>query len=287
MNPQFETVELEGNSCFRTQHFKCGYLQDDHSWHYHPECELTYIIKGIGTRFIGDSVEHFNEGDLVLIAPNIPHCWTNNSKGEENEIVTMQFLPTCLGNDFLNSPDAQVLIEMFQRAKRGILIKNLDSGAIGKLLIELHKKNGLPRLSGFIDILDLVCRNKDNELLASELYAIDVSEFHSGRMRKVMEYIQEHLVDEIRQTDIAELVHMTPQGFSRFFRSTTGRTFVSFVNIVRIMEACRLLVSSEDDITQIAFECGYGNLSNFNRRFMEQKHCTPSEYRNNHNLLKG
>lgn len=286
MNPQFETVELEGNSCFRTQHFKCGYLQDDHSWHYHPECELTYIVKGKGTRFIGDSVEHFHEGDLVLIAPNIPHCWTNNSKDEENEIVTMQFLPTCLGNDFLNSPDAHVLIEIFKRAKRGILIKNLDSGAIGKRLIELHKKNGLPRLSGFIDILDLVCRNNDNELLASELYAIDVSEFHSGRMRKVMEYIQEHLVDEIRQTDIAELVHMTPQGFSRFFRSTTGRTFVSFVNIVRIMEACRLLVSSEDDITSIAFECGYGNLSNFNRRFMEQKHCTPSDYRSNHNLLK-
>jgi AraC-like DNA-binding protein len=199
----------------------------------------------------------------------------------------MQFLPTCLGKDFLNSPDAHALIEMFQRAKRGLLIKNLESGAIGNLLIELHKKIGLPRLSGFIDILDLVCRNNDNELLASELYAIDVSEFHSGRMRKVMEYIQEHLVDEIRQTDIAELVHMTPRGFSRFFRSTTGRTFVSFVNIVRIMEACRLLVSSEDDITQIAFECGYGNLSNFNRRFMEQKHCTPSEYRNNHNLLKG
>jgi AraC-like DNA-binding protein len=286
MNPQFETVQLEGNSCFRTEHFKCDYLQDDHSWHYHPECELTYIIKGKGTRFIGDSVEHFNEGDLVLIAPNIPHCWASHVKGENNEIVTMQFLPTCLGNDFLNSPDAHALINIFKQAKRGILIKGQQAKTIGKHLVKLHKKDGLARLSGFIDILDLVCSNEVNDLLASELYAIDVSEFHSGRMRKVMEYIQAHLVDEIRQTDIAELVHMTPQGFSRFFRSTTGRTFVSFVNIVRIMEACRLLVSSKEDITTIAFECGYGNLSNFNRRFMEQKNCTPTEYRNNQNLLK-
>lgn len=287
MNPQFETIQLEGHSCFRTEHFECDYLQDDHSWHYHPECELTYIIKGKGTRFIGDSVEHFNEGDLVLIAPNIPHCWTSHNKGEENEIVTMQFLPTCLGEDFLNSPDAHGLIEVFKRAKRGILIKNKQANIIGQHLIKLHKKTGLSRLSGFIDILDLVCASSENDLLASELYAIDVSEFHSGRMRKVMEYIQAHLVDEIRQTDIAELVHMTPQGFSRFFRSTTGRTFVSFVNIVRIMEACRLLVSSKEDITTIAFECGYGNLSNFNRRFMEQKNCTPTEYRNNQGLLKG
>ncbi len=287
MNPLFETVQLEGNSCFRTEHFTCGYLQDDHSWHYHPECELTYIIKGKGTRFIGDSVEHFNAGDLVLIAPNIPHCWTNHNKGENNEIVTMQFLPTCLGDDFLKSPDAQELIEVFQRAKRGILIKDKQASIIGDLLIKLHRKEGLSRLSGFIDILGLVTSSSDNDLLASELYAIDVSEFHSGRMRKVMEYIQTHLVDEIRQTDIAELVHMTPQGFSRFFRSTTGRTFVSFVNIVRIMEACRLLASSKEDITTIAFECGYGNLSNFNRRFMEQKNCTPTEYRNNQSLLKG
>ncbi|WOH36168.1 AraC family transcriptional regulator [Thalassotalea fonticola] len=285
MNPLFETVQLEGNSCFKTQHFECGYLQDDHSWHYHPECELTFIVKGKGTRFIGDSVEHFDEGDLVLIAPNIPHCWANNNKDEHNEIVTMQFLPTCLGDDFLNSPDAHVLVEMFSRAKRGMQIKGNVAAQVGQLLISLHEKNGLSRLSGFIEILDLISQSNDNSLLSSELYAIDNSEFHSGRMRKVMEYIQAHLIDEIRQTDIAELVHMTPQGFSRFFRATTGRTFVSFVNIVRIMEACRLLVSSEEDITTIAFECGYGNLSNFNRRFMEQKNCTPTEYRNNHSLI--
>lgn len=286
MNPQFETVELEGHSCFKTHHFSCGYLQDDHSWHYHPECELTYIVKGEGTRFIGDSVEHFSAGDLILIAPNIPHCWANNTKDEQNEIVTMQFLPTCLGAEFLKSPDAHVLIEMFQKAKRGILIHHEEANKIGQLILSLHRKEGLARLSGFIEILDLFSRSKEQHLLASELYAIDVSEFHSGRMRKVMEYIQANLVEEIRQTDIADLVHMTPQGFSRFFRSTTGRTFVSFVNIVRIMEACRLLVSSEEDITSIAFQCGYGNLSNFNRRFMEQKNCTPTEYRNNQSLLK-
>ncbi len=287
MKPLFETVELEGHSCFRTQHIHCDYLQDDHGWHYHPECELTYIIKGSGIRFVGDSVEQFESGDLVLIGPNIPHCWANDkSTNQDNELVTLQFLPTCLGDDFLNSPDANVLLEIFENAKRGFNIQGKDAIELGNKLKTLHTVEGLSRLSQFIDILDGISKSKQTQKLTSELYAIDNSEFHSGRMKTVMDYIQSHLIDEIKQTEIAELVGLTPQGFSRFFRTSTGRTFVSFVNIVRIMEACRLLVAGEQDITEIAFQCGYGNLSNFNRRFMELKKCTPSEYRRSHNIIK-
>jgi AraC-like DNA-binding protein len=289
MDPQFETVELEGDSCFRTLHFHCDSLQKNHNWHYHPECELTYVLQGEGTRFVGDSVDHFKAGDLVMVGPNIPHCWTNddvnNKASPKNELVVLQFMPTCLGEDFLNSPDAQALRDVFERAKRGLVISSEQSLVIGDKMLQLDQAKGLARLGGFIDIMDQISQLNEYQLLTSELYIADNSEFHSGRMKKVMDYIQTHLMDDIRQTEIAEQVSMTPQGFSRFFRSTTGRTFVSFVNIMRIMEACRLLVNSDNDITDIAFGCGYGNLSNFNRRFAELKHCTPSEYRKNHQQL--
>ena len=123
------------------------------------------------------------------------------------------------------------------------------------------------------------------EALTSELYVNDTRDFHGGRMGKVMAYVKENLREDIKQSDVAELVAMTPQGFSRFFRATTGRTFVSFVNVMRIMEACRLLVNTDEDIIDIAFKCGYANLSNFNRRFAELKNTTPREYRAQHSRL--
>jgi transcriptional regulator GlxA family with amidase domain len=111
-------------------------------------------------------------------------------------------------------------------------------------------------------------------------------EFHGGRMTRIVDYVRDKLGEEIKQTDVAELVAMTPQGFSRFFRATTGRTFVSFVNVMRITQACKLLVNTRGDITDIAFECCYGNLSNFNRRFQELKHTTPRDYRAQHGRLE-
>lgn len=285
MKAQFETIELEGNSCFRTSHYQSSYLQDDHGWHYHPECELTFVLKGKGTRFVGDSVEYYTPGDLVLIGPNIPHCWANNQPNEDNEIITMQFLPNCLGDDFLNSPEAKSLLPIFEHAKRGLFLKGKQVQEIGKAMMQTHQLEGLPRLVSFISLLDLITKEPDYELLVSSVYSSDTKEFNSQRMKAITEYIQNNLENDIKQTDVAELVHMTPQGFSRFFKTATGRTFVSFVNVVRIMEASRLLASTTTDITDIAFQCGYGNLSNFNRRFLELKGCTPTEYRKKHQVI--
>ena len=122
--------------------------------------------------------------------------------------------------------------------------------------------------------------------LTSELYQIDTSEFHGGRMTRVVDYVTAHLGEEIKQTDVAQALGMNPQSFSRFFKTTTGRTFVSFVNVMRIMEACRLLVNTDQDITEIAYNSGYGNLSNFNRHFRDLKQTTPREYREMHRQLE-
>lgn len=289
MDPQYEAVELEGNSVIKTFSLQCAVLQDDHAWHYHPECELTYILKGEGTRFIGDNVQHFGPGDLVFSGPNLPHCWTNDDTDDKdpqrNSLLVLQFKPECFGSDFIISPDAQSLVELIEYSKRGLRFSGPVVEQVGAAIERLQGESGLTRLTTFVHLLDLLVQAENVEELTSELYVNDTRDFHGGRMGKVMAYVKQNLSEDIKQSEVADLVSMTPQGFSRFFRATTGRTFVSFVNVMRIMEACRLLVSTDEDIIDIAFQCGYANLSNFNRRFSELKQTTPREYRSQHSKL--
>lgn len=285
MDPKLETVQLEGNNSIRFLHFQCEAFQQNHSWHYHPECELSYLVKGSGTRFVGDSVERFAAGDLVFIGPHIPHCWVSDDGEADNEMLVLQFNVECLGGDFLKVPEASPLEGLLQEAKRGIRYFSEANRVIKVLLQKIETHQGLYRISLFIQLLDALCRAQDKSPLTSQLYVVDNSQFHSGRLNRVMDYVKKHLADNIKQTDVAAWVNMTPQSFSRFFRATTGRTFVSFVNLMRINEACRQLACGGDDIMDIAFRCGYANLSNFNRRFSEIKQLTPSEYRRQQRLI--
>ena len=284
MEPKLETVELDGSTSLRTLHYECSAFQTNHDWHFHPECELSYVIHGTGTRFIGDSVDHFNPGDLVFIGPNIPHCWVSDEEESQNEMTVLQFSPTCLGEEFLNTPEASQLKALLTQAKRGLHYKG-GTSQIKSRLDQIENSSGLERIAHFIRLLDLLSSVEDKVLLTSELYFADNSEFHSGRLGKVMSYVKANLSADIKQTDVADVVCMTPQSFSRFFKATTGKTFVSFVNVMRITKACRLLANSKEDIIDIAFECGYSNLSNFNRRFSEIKKTTPSEYRKQHQFV--
>ena len=154
MDPQFEAVELEGDTVIKTFPVHCALLQDNHSWHYHPECELTYIIKGEGTRFIGDNVQHFGPGDLIFCGPNLPHCWINDDKNSDdparNQLLVLQFKPDCLGTEFLESPDAKPLKQLIKTGQRGMNISGQGADNIVAALQELQKSAGMSRLTSFV-----------------------------------------------------------------------------------------------------------------------------------------
>ena len=287
MDPRFETVQLDGDSSFRALHFKCDSLRKDHSWHYHPELELTQIVKGRGTQFVGDSVVRFKEGDLLMLGAGLPHCWVDDEGiGQENELVVIQFKTDFLSVDFLEMPEALGLKQLFQRSLRGLNCAGPAADKIKNLMWEMVETTGLARLNRLLRALELLVPEDSSQPLTSELYKIDTSEFHGGRMTRVVDYVTAHLGEEIKQTDVAQALGMNPQSFSRFFKTTSGRTFVSFVNVMRIMEACRLLVNTNQEITEIAYNSGYGNLSNFNRQFRELKQITPRQYRELHEQLE-
>lgn len=279
MIPQFEPVAMTDGSFIRSLHVRCRNFQDNHTWHFHPEFEISYILKGAGTRFIGDSVEAFQAGELLLLGPNVPHCWVSSDTHQPCEMLVLQFNAKHLGDAFWELSDMTELKSWLDGAKRGIRFSLGLEGDTHRFFRQVIEDNGLARFSSFWQLLASLMNLPGQHPVVSECYRLDGAKFHGGRLSKVISYIREHLTGQIKQAVVADRVGMTSQSFSRFFKASTGRTFVSFVNQMRVAEVCRLLEETDTDVMDIAYCCGYNNLSNFNRRFAEVMNTTPSDYR--------
>ncbi|WOH38112.1 AraC family transcriptional regulator [Thalassotalea fonticola] len=284
MEPVFENVQTNEGSSFSCFRVKCHDLNEDHDWHYHPEYELIWIIRGEGTRFVGDCVEPYQSGDMVLIGPNLPHCWQNSYSqfSKDSELLVIQFNSSCFGADFLQLPEAGLISRLLINATKGLSISGKTAVKISKQMSFLYQQQGMNKLLSLIKILDQLASSDELKVLTTPEYDLhsNINNTNLRRIENIYSYVRTNLGEDINQTEIAGIVGLTTQGFSRFFKKYTGLTFVKFVNILRINEACRLLVRENFDVTQIAYMCGYQNISNFNRRFQEIKGSTPSDFRN-------
>ena len=289
MEPRFETVEVDAASSFRSMWFTCASFAEDHTWHYHPEFELTWMIRSHGTRFVGDNIEPYRPGDIVLIGPDLPHCWHDESDGDSPEAVVIQFRPETFGRDFLDLPEFEPIKRLFRASKCGLHIDGETATRVQAQLRALFEKKGIARLIGLLDVLRVLAESEnDLRYLASADYHItnDITEVNRQRVELIHRYVRQNLASEINQADVARLVSLTPPAFSRFFRRATGQTFVGFVNILRINEVCRTMTESNECITSIAMNCGYNNIANFNRQFLALKGMNPSQFRERHLRLK-
>lgn len=280
MNPLYENINTDDGSFLKCLNVVSKKLTDDHSWHYHPELEITCVVRGQGTLFIGDSVNSYAPGHVALIGADLPHCWIDdNENDEDNEILVLQFREAELEQRLVGSTARKMLDKVVVDATRGIGFLSPQSQVVQKLMWKTYTEVGLLRLSSFLELLQVIYDIKSSLFFCDESYCVDHQNFLGERMLDVVEFVQKNIASDIRQSDVALTLDMTPQSFSRFFRACTGRTFVSFVNAMRVARACQLLINSSKEITEIAFSCGYGNLSNFNRRFKEEKGVSPSMYR--------
>jgi AraC-like DNA-binding protein len=294
MKPKFENIESDEGSSFLCQLRSSKSFMEDHSWHFHPEYELLWIVKSQGSRFVGDSINHFQAGDLVLLGPNIPHCWVDdsppcddNGDDEPPEWILVQFSKNCFGSGFLDLSEAALIRKLLERSHRGLHITGQAATQVADLLKTLVEQRRFPRLITLMQILHLLSQSDEINELTSQNYRLDsdIKERDSKRIEKAHRYIHENIDKQISQADVASIIGLTPEAFSRFFKKATGLTFVNFVNVVRISKACSLLNQNEADISDIAYRCGYQNISNFNRQFLKRKNMTPGQYREMHRTL--
>ncbi len=251
------------------------------TWHFHPEFQITLVLKSTGYRLVGDSITPLVPGDLVLVGANLPHVWQQDSGGGRTAVhaIVVRFLGTWLGRDFLELPEAAAVQRLLARAGRGWHITGRTRDAVAERLARLVGAQGLGRVAELLGILDVLAGSRELRPIASAGFVPDLSPADQGRMARVTAHIHAHLTGTIDRATVARAAHLSEGAFSRFFKLRTGKTLPEYVNELRVGRACRLLAEEERKVTDVALDCGFRNLANFNRRFRELMRRTPSEYR--------
>lgn len=253
--------------------------------HYHKELELNYVVKGSGMRFIGDHIEPFTDGDMVLVGSNLPHVWKNdkeffNPKSElKATVINFHFLKDFAGDGWSQLPEFYNIHDMLENSLRGIKILGKTKKRVEKEMIKMFRLKKGDRIIQLIKILNLIADSSDYQLLASHGFLQTNHAIKNDRIEKVIDYMLKHFSEEISLEDVADMANMNASAFSRYFKRSTNKSFMGFLIEIRIGFACKLLLEDNYNISEVCYESGFNNQSNFNKQFKIVTGKTPKEYR--------
>jgi len=280
-----EIIPLTKNDCFTIfSRTKTGF---DFPLHYHEEFELNFIMNAKNAqRIIGDHINEIDDLELVLAGPNLQHGWfTHKCKSEEIKEITIQFHRDLFDEKFLQRNQMSFIRNMFEKSFRGILFSKETTQSIMPRLIELTQKHGFDSVLELMSVLHDLSISRNMKTLSDSSFAPTENSFsyNSRRVEKVMQYLNINFDKDVTLAEAAKIALMTEVAFSRFFKTRTGKTFVDTLNEIRLGHASRMLIGTTQNITEIAYNCGFNNMSNFNRIFKKKKNCTPKEFRDTYN----
>jgi AraC-like DNA-binding protein len=256
----------------------------DPNWHFHPHYQLFTVIKGTGTRFIGDDIRHFEEGDTVFLGPNMPHLWRSDRNYFEKESllktegIVVYFKEDFLGNDFFEKPEMFDIKSFLKNSERGLDLTGTLGEEMVRDLKELLGLTGFEGISKLLNILHKLSVTNDYQYISSSNYTNTHKISETERMRIVHEYVLKHFKENINLSTVASLSNMTEAAFCRYFKSRTNKTFSDFVKEIRIGNACKMLQDENKSISQTCYESGYNTVSNFNNQFKSLKGVSPLQY---------
>ena len=281
MNEQIlrEITPLTQSDCFTL--FTRLNKKFDFPLHYHEEYELNFILNAEGAkRIVGDSIEVTEDAELVLVGPNVTHGWfEHKSKSDNIYEITIQWHKDFLDDKFLRRNQMNFIQNMFERSVKGILFSKETTKAITPRLIALSKKHGFDSVMELFSILHDLSISRNMRSLSNVSPNNEQFNFNSRRVEKAFEYMNANFDKRVSLVEVAKLVNMTEVAFSRFFKKRTGYTFIDSLNDIRLGHASRKLIDSTHSIAEICYDCGFNNMSNFNRIFKKKKNATPKEYR--------
>ncbi len=280
-DPSYELMDdHNGLSIIYRQHgFPCPLVR----WHFHKEYELHLIVASSGKVFIGDYIGNFYPESLFLTGPNLPHNWI--SQVAEDEVVPKRDMLVNFTDELFDSAnpvfnELKALAPLLERAKYGIEFRCKHTIAQAMTLMQrIEDARGVARLGHFLILLEVLSACEDYQLLSGVTTPQLADEHSVDRTNRAVDYIFAHYARELPLEEVADYLGMKPTYFSRVFKQATGRTFIEFVNRLRISKSCELLADGDKAVTDVCFESGFNNISNFNRRFQQLKGMTPSHYR--------
>lgn len=257
--------------------------------HKHEELELNFVENSDGARrIVGDSIEVLGKYDLVLVGSRLEHMWEQyDCQSHSIHEITIQFLPDLLGEQFLKKNQLNSLRTLFENAKRGVAFELPAIMRVYEKITSITAAQpGFYRMLSLLEILYELSLQEEYHLLASKSFANVKNTPESRRVRAVEEYIDQNFRQEIRLKTLSDIAGMTPAAFSRFFHARTGKTVSDYIIDIRLGYAARLLVDSHSNVAEICYNCGFNNISNFNRIFKKKKGCSPTAFRDNYHKSK-
>lgn len=281
LKPVLEHLLLAPEESFVVKSFDYAYYPTP--WHYHPEYEIVLITSSTGTRFIGDSMALFDEGDLVFIGPNVPHLYRNDEAyyahqpAARAKSIVVHFLENIFGEKLLTLPESRSIKSLLAKSLRGLEVGGATKVAATKMLKELTILKGFPRWLKLLEILQLLSVS-DELVYVSKNHIVGVNGVETDRMNRVFDFVLRNYQREITVKEVADIANLASNSFSRFFSQRTRKTFVEFVNEVRLSHACKLLQENKLSVSDICYASGYNNLSNFNRQFKKLYKVSPLVY---------
>ncbi len=254
-------------------------------FHSHPELELVYVKESFGKRIIGNSVMPFEPGDMVFLGSDLPHVWLNDemyyqgiSTLKANAIV-VYFSKDIFGPAFYELKETQKINELFFQAGKGISIIGKTNKQIAKKLEKLLLKKDFEVIIGLFEILSLLSESQDRVYINNEAYSTAHKDSKKDRLSEVFQYVNENYKKDIVLIEIAAIANMTPTSFCRMFKLKTKKSFVEYLNEIRVSKACKFLLETDLSMSEIAYECGYKTASNFNKLFKKFMGMTPTEFK--------
>jgi len=252
-------------------------------WHFHEEYELVLILESNGIRFVGDTIERFSAGEVVLLGKNLPHMWLNDDAyfNKESTLVakaiSIHFKEDFLGSNFFEIPEMRTIKSFLERASNGIQFADLTDD-VKSNIIKLANENPIQKITSFIDILFTLSEHKNQRSLSTPGLFHNNSKTENKRLNKIYEYVFENFNTTISSIDVAAQIGMNSSAFSRFFKKIHRKTFSKYLNEIRVGYACKLIQENNESITAIAYLSGFNNISNFNRQFKLIKGTPPTIY---------
>lgn len=253
--------------------------------HYHPEYELNLVLNSSGKRIVGDSLADYQERDLVLIGPNTYHAWKGDPAYKNCRVVTIQFHEDLFSESFLNKKLMGPIKEMLDRSKRGIEFAEATQDYVIPKILDLTQTTGFDSFLAFLSLLFDLSISRDQKVLCSPTFQNERDTQKSRRIQKVVDHIHSHYMDDIKLPEVSAMINMSETAFSHFFKKRTHKSFSDYLIDIRIGHASRSLLETNKNISEICYECGFNNLSNFNRIFKKKKNCTPSQFRDNKQII--
>ncbi len=274
-----EITPLTASDCFTI--FERTKSEFDFPLHYHEEMELNLIINAKGAkRVVGDHVGEIDELELVLVGPNIPHVWkTHHCTSREIHEITIQFHKDLFEEKMLRRNQLHFIKSMFEKSNKGILFSQSTTQQVTPRLKNLRSKQGFDSVLELMSIFHDLSISRNMQLLSESNFSTVQATYKSRRIEKVMEYMRLNFDQPIDLSQVAKIASMTEVAFSRFMKSQTGVGFIDSLLDIRLAHASRLLIDTHQPIAEIAYNCGFNNISNFNRLFKKKKGCTPKTFR--------